>query len=194
MNTVEIFLIAFLIALLFLGIGLTIYFVRRHENSRKAPSDPRNGNGTADQIPLRSLQTPLTGLLSPLTPLPPPTLTPLPSPPIRIIGNRFVQEIFDAITPTDNGEAAYNLLIQNQNNLTNLTPFEYGIPAGLGFYAGVYASNLSPNTSMLTIQAQLQTYYSGTELSDAWCGVRTTFEKAGYLSQVPNNWENILVC
>lgn len=193
MNTAEIFLIAFLIVLVFLGVGLTIYFVRRHENSRKSPSDPPK-NIPSDQIPLRSLQTPLTGLLSPLTPLPPPTLTPLPSPPIRTIGNRFVQEIYDAITPADNGEAAYNLVIQNQNNLTNLTPFEYGIPAGLGFYAGVYLSNFSANTAMLSIQAQLEAYYSGDNLSDAWCGVRTTFEKAGYLSQVPINWENILVC
>ena len=47
---------------------------------------------------------------------------------------------------------------------------------------------------MLAIQAQLEAHFSTTSLSDAWCGVRYTFEKAGYLSQIPQNWLNLLVC
>ena len=47
---------------------------------------------------------------------------------------------------------------------------------------------------MLGIQTQLQAHYSGENLAAAWCGVRTTFEKAGYFSQDLSNWLNVLVC
>ena len=210
MNTGEIVIFILLIILLIVGIGLTIYFVVRHDNSKKITngSGSNNGSGSGNgQNPLTPLQSPLTPLQSPLTPLQPPGFTPLqnpltplqppnliplPGPPIRTIGNPLIQEIYDAISPSDNGKAAYELLLRYQNQLTNLTPFEYGIAAGLGYYNGVYTGNLSPNTSILAIQALLLTYYSAGNLADAWCGVRFTFDKAGY--PIPNNWANIIIC
>lgn len=178
METWEIVLFVFIIILILVGIGIGIYYLVKHDQKKNTGSSGGNNGGNSGGTTPPTL-TPLpgpTGTTPPtLTPLPGPTgpriLTPLPAPPINtipilnplpnppqspigVITNTYVQQIYNAITPTDNGAAAYNLLNQYDNQLMNssLTPFEYGLVQALAYYPSVYQQNLTPSQALVLIQ------------------------------------------
>jgi len=207
MNGIEIFLFILLIILVIVGIIITVYFVKKNDSKKVTQKKKPLTNLPTPLVPLETpptnlqpspftnLEIPLTNLINPNNQTP---VTKLQSPltglvPVEISGNPLILEIYNAISPSDNGAAAYNILNQNEDKLVNLTPFQYGIAVGLGYYLGVYENKDSISITMEALYSQLQVHYSGDNLATALCGMRYTFIKAGYYQQVPD-WQSILVC